>query len=107
MVICAGGNASEATILFDGDDFTDPALGISRTRFSQDAIREFRVIQNRFDSEIGGSAGGALSIVTKSGTNDLHGNLFGFYRDKSLRAQGPLDLQKNDYGRHQFGRPLG
>ena len=42
-------------------------------RFSQDAIREFRVITNRFDTEIGGSAGGALSIVTKSGTNELSG----------------------------------
>ena len=46
----------------------------SRARSSrQDAISEFRVITNRFDTEIGGSAGGALSIVTKSGTNDLQG----------------------------------
>src|SRR5258708_24957247 len=106
-VIGSGGNASQLTILVDGVDFTDPALGLSRTRFSQDAIREFRVIQNQFDSEIGGSSGGALSIVTKSGTNDIHGNAFGFYRDKSLRAQGALDLKKNDYSRHQFGGTLG
>src|SRR5205085_8041765 len=75
-VIGAGGNASQATILVDGVDLTDPALGLARTRFSQDAIREFRVIQNRFDSEIGGSAGGAMSVVTKSGTNEIHGNAF-------------------------------
>ena len=106
-VIGAGGNASQSTILVDGVDFTDPALGLSRTRFSQDAIREFRVIQDRFSTEIGGSAGGALSIVTKSGTNDLHGNAFGFFRDKSLRSKGALDLQKNDYKRHQFGGTLG
>jgi hypothetical protein len=106
-VIGAGGNASQSTILVDGVDFTDPALGLSRTRFSQDAIREFRVIQDRFDTEIGGSAGGALSIVTKSGTNDLHGNVFGFYRDKSLRSQGALDLEKPDYSRHQEGGTLG
>src|SRR5438105_2943870 len=89
-VIGAGGNASQSTILVDGVDFTDPALGLSRTRFSQDAIREFRVIQNRFDTEIGGSSGGALSIVTKSGTNDIHGNAFGFFRDQALRAKGAL-----------------
>ena len=106
-VIGAGGNASQSTILVDGVDFTDPALGLSRTRFSQDAIREFRVIQNRFDTEIGGSAGGALSIVTKSGTNDMHGNVFGFFRDDSLRSKGAFDLQKNDYARHQFGGTLG
>jgi hypothetical protein len=106
-VIGAGGNASQSTILVDGVDFTDPALGLSRTRFSQDAIREFRVIQNRFDTEIGGSSGGALSIVTKSGTNELHGNAFGFWRDNALRAKPAGALTNPDYNRHQFGATLG
>jgi hypothetical protein len=65
------------------------------------------VIENRFDSEIGGSAGGALSIVTKSGTNALKGSAFGFFRDKALKKPGALDLQKNDYSRQQFGFTLG
>jgi Carboxypeptidase regulatory-like domain/TonB dependent receptor len=107
-VVGAGGNASQATILVDGVDLTDQVNGLARARFSQDAVREFRVIQNRFDSEIGGSAGGAMSIVTKSGTNDLHGSLFGFFRDASLRSKGALDLQKNnDYSRHQLGFTAG
>jgi len=106
-VIGAAGNASQATIMVDGVDFTDPTLGLARARFSQEAISEFRVIANRFDPEIGGSAGGALSIVTKSGTNDLKGSAFGFFRDKSFRKQGALDLQKNDYSRQQFGGTLG
>ncbi len=106
-MIGAAGNASQATIMVDGVDFTDPTLGLARARFSQEAISEFRVIANRFDPEIGGSAGGALSIVTKSGTNDLKGSAFGFFRDKALRKQGLLDLQKNDYSRQQFGGTLG
>ncbi len=106
-VIGAGGNASQATILVDGVDFTDPVLGLARARFSQDAISEFRVISNRFDTEVGGSAGGALSIVTKTGTNDLRGSVFGFFRDDALRAQGEFDLQKNPYSRQQFGFTLG
>ena len=93
-VIGAGGNASQSTIMVDGVDFTDPTLGLARARFSQDAISEFRVIANRFDSEIGGSAGGALSIVTKSGTNDLAGSAFGFFRGKALRAKGDLELRR-------------
>src|SRR6185369_7556195 len=94
--------------LVDGVDFTDQVNGLSRARFSQDAVREFRVITNRFDTEVGGSAGGALSIVTKSGTNDLHGTVFGFFRDASLRSKGALDLKKNDdYSRHQIGFTLG
>jgi hypothetical protein len=106
-VIGAAGNASQSTIMVDGVDFTDPTLGLARARFSQDAVGEFRVIANRFDTEIGGSAGGALSIVTKSGTNNLHGSAFGFFRDKSLRAKGELDLKKVDYSRQQYGATLG
>ena len=106
-VIGAAGNASQATIMVDGVDFTDPALGLARARFSQEAIGEFRVIANRFDAEIGGSAGGALSIVTKSGTNDVKGSAFGFFRATPLRAEGALDLQKNDYSRQQAGFTLG
>ncbi|MGA7615344.1 MAG: TonB-dependent receptor [Thermoanaerobaculia bacterium] len=106
-VLGSGSNASQATILVDGVDFTDPALGLARTRFSQDAIREFRVIANRFDTEIGGSAGGALSIVTKSGTNDVDGTVFGFYRDKSLRAKGALEQKNNDFSRGQYGFTVG
>lgn len=106
-VIGAGGNASQSTILVDGVDLTDPALGLSRARFSQDAIREFRVIANRFDTEIGNSAGGGLSIVTKSGTNRLSGSAFGFFRDASLRSKGEFEQDKADYSRQQFGFTLG
>jgi hypothetical protein len=107
-VVGAGGNASQTTIFVNGVDLTDQVNGQSRTRFSQDAVREFRVINNRFDSEIGGSAGGAMSIVTKSGTNDTHGTVFGFFRDAAIREKGALDLKKNDdYSRHQIGFTLG
>ena len=107
-VVGAGGNASQTTIFVNGVDLTDQVNGQSRARFSQDAVREFRVITNRFDPEIGGSAGGAMSIVTKSGTNDLHGTVFGFFRDAALREKGALDLKKNeDYSRHQVGFTLG
>lgn len=106
-VIGAGGNASQSTILVDGVDYTDPALGLSRTRFSQDAIQEFRVIQNRFDTEIGGSAGGALSIVTKGGTNELSGSVFGFYRDDALREPGALEQDELPYSRQQLGFTVG
>ncbi|MGZ8867275.1 MAG: TonB-dependent receptor [Thermoanaerobaculia bacterium] len=107
-VVGAGGNASQATILVNGVDMTDQVNGLARARFSQDAVREFRVITNRFDTEIGGSAGGALSIVTKSGTNNTKGSVFGFFRDSALRSQGALDLKKNeDYSRRQLGFTLG
>lgn len=107
-VIGGGGNASGATILVDGVDFTDPTLGLAKTRFSQDAIAEFRVINNRFDLEVGGSAGGALSIVTRSGTNDVKGTAFGFYRAAALRAKGAFEQDSDvSFYRGQFGFTLG
>lgn len=106
-VIGAGGNASQSTILVNGVDFTDPALGLSKIRFSQDAIGEFRVINSRYDAEIGGTAGGALSIVTRGGTNRFGGNAFGFYRADSLREPGALELEGADFSRSQAGFTFG
>lgn len=106
-VVGSGGNASQSTILVNGVDFTDAALGLSKIRFSQDAIGEFRVMNSRYDAEIGGTAGGALSIVTKGGTNNFAGNAFGFYRADSLREQSELEQGGTDYSRSQFGFAFG
>jgi hypothetical protein len=105
-LIGAAGNASQTTIMVDGVDFTDPMAGLSRVRFTQEAIAEFRVIANRFDAEIGGSSAGALSIITKSGDNEVKGSVYGFVRHNSLRAKSALELQKNDYSRTHFGLTL-
>ncbi len=106
-VVGAGGNASQSTILVDGVDLTDAALGLSKIRFSQDAIGEFRVINSRYDAEIGGTAGGALSIITRSGTNQVNGSAFGFYRADALREQSELELDNNEFARDQFGFTVG
>lgn len=106
-VIGAGGNASQSTIMVNGVDFTDQALGLSRQRFSQDAVREFKVIANRFDSEMGGSAGGGMSIITREGTNTVTGSAFAYYRADSLRAKGALEIESTDYSRGQYGFTLG
>lgn len=106
-VIGGSGNASQSTILVDGVDYTDQALGLARTRFSQDAIREFRVVTNRFDAEVGGSAGGALSVITRSGTNNLAGSVFGFYRADELRSKGELEQDDLSFSRYQVGATVG
>ncbi len=106
-VVGAGGNASQSTILVNGVDFTDPALGLSKIRFSQDAISEFRVMNNRYDTEVGGTAGGALSIITRGGTNRTAGTVFGFYRADDLRQPGALEQEGADFSRAQYGFTLG
>ncbi len=106
-VIGASGNSSGNSINVDGADITDQALGLARTRVSQDAIREFRVVTARFDPEIGGSPGGALNVVTKSGTNEVHGSVFGFYRGADLRETGAFEESNDEFSRYQAGFTIG
>ena len=105
----AGANSNSAAMVFlmDGADFTDSYFGLARVRVSQDAIEEFRVIAHRFDTEIGGSAGGAISVVTKSGGNSLRGSAFGFYRADSMRSKGALEESDVDFTRYHLGFTLG
>ncbi len=90
-----------------GSHTTDPGGGVPELRIGQDAIREFRVIAQGFDAEIGQSNGGALSIVTKSGTNQLRGSVFGFYRADALRSRGALQEEEVDFSRYHVGFTLG
>ena len=106
-VIGSASNAAVATILVDGVDFTDQFTGQSRQRLSQDSIREFRVVGQGFDAEIGGTSGGGLSIVTKSGTNRFRSSAFLYARDQALRAKGALELEEANYSRYHIGFTLG
>jgi hypothetical protein len=106
-VLGSAGNASYATFLADGMDVTDSRLGLSRVKFSADVISEFRVIAGAADIDVGGSAGSAIAIVTRSGSNDFSGGLFAFNRHESLRARGSFELAKPEFSRVQAGGTLG
>jgi len=106
-VLGSAGSAWSNTYVIDGVDTTDPGRGVPELRIGQDAIREFRVVAQGFDAEIGQSPGGALSIVTKSGSNQLRGSVFGFYRADALRSQGALEDESVDFSRYHVGFTLG
>lgn len=72
-----------------------------------DAIREFVVQTNNFSAQFGRSSGGVISVATKSGTNDIHGSVFEFYRDRNMNATEHLFAQKTPYNQHRFGFTLG
>ncbi len=72
-----------------------------------EAVQEFQVIANNQSAEYGRNSGAAISIITKSGTNELKGSGFNFHRDKSLRAQGIFETRKPDFNRNDFGLSLG
>jgi hypothetical protein len=81
--------------------------GEPRQDFPQDAIAEFRVHSFNAPPVYGFAQGGYLSAVTKSGTNEFHGDVFEFYRDKSLNAKTIFQTEKPKYRRHQVGGALG
>src|SRR3569832_2692171 len=92
----------------DGADNTDISVNASRSTVSQEAVQEFQVVTNSFAPEFGRSAGGVVIVVTKSGTNELHGNVFGFLRHKSFQARNPFaPIEDPPFTRTQYGLTLG
>ncbi|MCU1262560.1 MAG: hypothetical protein JWO80_5445 [Bryobacterales bacterium] len=123
-----GGQRGPAnSLLVDGGDsnsvFFGQAVGRTGFRpyaFSEDAVQEFQVSANDYPAEIGRAGGGVINVVTKSGTNQIHGSAFEFYRDKALNAntftnnRGNTDLgiansslPKQPYHYNQFGGSVG
>jgi outer membrane receptor protein involved in Fe transport len=72
--------------LFFGQSLGRTGSGRAPYQFSQDAVQEFQVNTNSFSAEFGRAAGGAINVVTKSGSNEFHGVAFDFFRDRSLNA---------------------
>jgi hypothetical protein len=112
-----GQRARSNNIMVDGLDNNDLVVGAVRATFSQEAIREFQVLTNSYSAEFGKAAGGVVNIVTKSGTNDLHGNLFYYYRDESLNSKDHFEKfdvfgtrvnrEKAPFSQNQWGATLG
>src|SRR5207253_135318 len=78
-----------------------------RYSVSQEAVQEFQINRNSFSAEYGWTSGGTINIVTRSGTNSVHGNLFGFLRHRDIQARNYFDPGKSAYTRTQTGATLG
>ena len=79
-------------------------------RISMDAIQEFKSETSLYSAESGRGAGGHISLVTKSGSNELHGSLFYFHRNDALDARNffdPIGEKKPEFRQHQFGATIG
>ena len=96
-------------ITVDGADFVNTISGVQRATPPQDSVQEFRVVNNSFGAEYGRALGGIVNIVTKSGTNDLHGSIYDYLQNsatdaRSLLQPAPLPHQLRQ---NQFGGTLG
>src|SRR6267154_1045147 len=107
-----------AAVSVDGADAVDNSINAIRSTLSQEGIQEFQLILSNYNAEYGRASGGVINIVSKSGTNDFHGNAFGFLRNKAFQARnafsgqidpvtGNLNPVKQAYTRTQSGLTFG
>src|ERR1700704_2724015 len=91
----------------NGGDANDQFVNLPTIQPTPDAIEEFRVISNTFDAEYGRNSGAVVNVVTKSGTNLFHGNVYEYFRNKVLNAQGYFNTVKPQFNQNQFGGTFG
>ncbi|MEO6194983.1 MAG: TonB-dependent receptor [Thermoanaerobaculia bacterium] len=106
-----GGIGRNVNFLVDGGDNTDDTIGGALQNFNLESVQEFNIQTQQYKAEYGRSTGGVLTVVTKTGTNQLSGAAWGFFRKDSLNSETESERAagggKNDYDRKQYGASLG
>ena len=109
VVTVNGGRGRSNNYTVNGGDGNDLFANLPAVEPSPDSIEEFRVISNSFDAEYGRNSGAVVNVVTKSGTNDLHGSFYEFFRNDVLNSH-PFtftESPKPAFKQNQFGGTLG
>jgi outer membrane receptor protein involved in Fe transport len=102
-----GGRGRANNFNVNGGDANDQFVNSAAIQPSPDAIAEFRVITNTFDAEYGRNSGAVVNVVTQSGTNAIHGDVYEYFRNKVLNGQGYFNTVKPQFNQNQFGGTLG
>jgi len=84
-----GSNGRGNSVTVDGGEANDDAGGV-RLTLSQDAVQEFQVNRSNYAADLGGASGAAINIVSKSGTNEVHGSVYGYFRNDAMDAADPF-----------------
>ena len=84
-----GSNGRGNSVTVDGGETNDDAGGV-RLNVSQDAVQEFQINRSNYSAELGGASGASVNIVSKSGTNNVHGGVYGFFRNDAMDARNPF-----------------
>lgn len=110
-VLASGQTNRSNSFLIDGASNDDTTVATQRGGFSLEAVREFAVIANQFNAEYGMASGAIVSVITRSGTNDVQGRVFLFHRDDSFDAQDPFSKAQGSgrapFSQQRFGGFLG
>ncbi|HEV2962868.1 MAG TPA: carboxypeptidase regulatory-like domain-containing protein [Candidatus Angelobacter sp.] len=88
-----GSNGRGNSVTVDGGEANDDSGGV-RLTLSQDAVQEFQINRSNYNAELGGASGAAINIVSKTGTNDVHGTVYGFFRNDVFDARNPFSFSQ-------------
>src|SRR5580698_5974779 len=104
----SGQRARSNLVNVDGADATDNGVNGVRSTVSQEAVQEFQIITNNYAPEYGRAAGGVVNIITRSGSNEFHGDVYGYLRNRNFQAVNPFSTVSNPaYTRVQAGTAFG
>lgn len=110
----SGSRADQTNITLDGVDVNDPVTGMafqSALRVTQESLQEFRVTTSNYNAEQGRSSAAQVSLVTKSGSNDIHGSAYYLHRNEALNANdfflNRAGQEEGVFRRHLYGASLG
>lgn len=103
----AGGMHNSLTYLLDGASHNDPINGLNLPLPFPDALQEFKLETSSLSAQYGQHAAGAVNAITKSGTNEFHGDLFEFIRNGAVNARNFFATTPDTLKRNQFGGTLG
>ncbi len=95
------------SFIVDGLSANDDAADLAGTYYGQEVIREFQVITSGGAAEFGRASAGTINIVTQSGTNHVHGRLYGFFRNDALDARNALATSPDPLSQQQYGITFG
>src|SRR3989442_267313 len=104
----SGQRARANLVNVDGEDAVDNSTNGIRSTVSQEGVQEFQIITNGYAAEYGRASGGVVNIITRSGSNVMHGTLFGYLRNRNFQAVNPFSTISNPaYTRVQAGAAFG
>lgn len=117
-----GSNGRGNSVTVDGGESNDDSGGV-RLTLSQDAVQEFQINRSNYTADLGGASGASINIVTRGGGSQMHGTLFGYFRNDAMDAQDPFAFTqasvtpftftatgtpvKDSLTREQFGGSIG
>ena len=107
VISVGGGLVNGLTYVLDGGTHNDPYSGLNQPLPFPDALQEFKVETSSVPAQYGQHSAGAVTAVTKSGTNEFHGGLFEFVRNKVFNARNAFAPERDGLKRNQFGGVVG